>query len=1002
MSIEAELVKCLYSGFVDNQDISQEQYRPKLLVNDYEKGQKVLTSIIKELNNCDEFFFSIAFITQSGVTTLLNTLKELEDRNINGKIVASQYLNFTDPRALEKLLRFKNIDLRMHVNGNLHSKGYIFRRQESYSLIVGSSNLTQEALSSNKEWNIKVSSMAKGSLIQETMNEFEQTFLMAEAIDQRWIDEYNLIYQRSKLSRYSSNGSDPLNYGIRENECQNYHVDFESSSKREYSNGQNSSNSINIFQLHQIMPNKMQINALLGIEKVRQQGGIKALLISATGTGKTYLAAFDVRKVLPRRFLFLVHREQILDQAMGSFKNVLGHHIEIGKLCGNYKQTDVQYLFSTVQTMSKDNVLTGFQPDTFDYIVIDESHRAGADSYQKIIKYFEPGFLLGMTATPERTDAYNICADFDYNIAYEIRLQQAMQEDMLCPFHYFGVTEMTINGQIVQDNTEFKYLVSKERVRNIIEKIQFYGYYGERVKGLMFCSNNEEARALSLLFNEMNYHTLALSGSDSQEKRDEAVKKLEQDNVEGSLDYIFTVDIFNEGVDIPSVNQVIMLRPTKSAIIFVQQLGRGIRKAYNKDFVVVLDFIGNYQNNFMIPIALSGDRSFNKDTIRRYVSEGSRVIPGCSTINFDAISKNRIFASIDNSNFNSIKLINESYQNLKYRLGRIPKLIDFEEHDSLDVARIFENGSLGSYYKFLVKYEKDYSIRLDNTKVKYIEFISKKLAPGKRVHELIILKSILNGEKDLLGELQASLVKEYHLVLKDTTITNVVNVLTNEFPSGTGKTTYEECIFIESVGPTYVASKAFLTALKDKFFNDMVRELIEFGFYRNKTYYGQTYLSTSFQLYQKYSYEDVCRLLEWEHNEVAQNIGGYKYDAKSKTYPVFINYEKSEEIVASINYEDRFVSPSVLIALSKSNRRPDSKDVVTAYKANELGVSMELFVRKNKDDKISKEFYYLGRIRAVGEPHPIVMKGAGNKAVEITYQLDTAVREDVYEYLIEE
>lgn len=354
----------------------------------------------------------------------------------------------------------------------------------------------------------------------------------------------------------------------------------------------------------------------------------------------------------------------------------------------------------------------------------------------------------------------------------------------------------------------------------------------------------------------------------------------------------------------------------------------------------------------------------------RLSSEKIRVLqggPGCSTVNFDAMSKKRIYASIDTTNFNSIKLIKESYQNLKYRLGRIPYLIDFEEHDSLDVARIFENSSLGSYYNFLVKHDEDYTIKLNDVQSKYLEFISKKLALGKRVHELVILKCLLNGQTELMKELKTILEEDYHLVVKDKTITNVVNVLTNEFPSGTGKNTYKECIFIVEDGEDYRASDAFITALSDPEFREMVRELIEFGLYRNKTYYGKAYHASSLQLYQKYSYEDVCRLLEWEHNEVAQNIGGYKYDEKSQTYPVFINYEKSHNIVASINYEDRFVSPSVMIALSKSNRKPDSKDVVTAYNAEKLGVSMELFVRKNKDDKISKEFYYLGKIRAVGE-----------------------------------
>ncbi len=250
---------------------------------------------------------------------------------------------------------------------------------------------------------------------------------------------------------------------------------------------------------------------------------------------------------------------------------------------------------------------------------------------------------------------------FDYNVAYEIRLQQAMKEEMICPFHYFGISELKIDGKVIGDKTEFSKLTSKERVRNIIEKIEYYGFSGDRVKGLIFCSRKEEAVALSTKFNEYGYRTCALLGIDNQIERESAIKRLEQDEYEGALDYIFTVDIFNEGVDIPGVNQVVMLRPTQSAIIFVQQLGRGLRKKENKEYVVVIDFIGNYDKNFLIPIALSGDQTYNKDTIRRFVTEGNRVIPGCSTVNFDAITRERIYASIDQANFNDSKLIKESY-----------------------------------------------------------------------------------------------------------------------------------------------------------------------------------------------------------------------------------------------------------------------------------------------------------------------------------------------------
>ncbi len=266
------------------------------------------------------------------------------------------------------------------------------------------------------------------------------------------------------------------------------------------------------------------------------------------------------------------------------------------------------------------------------------------------MEYFEPEFWLGMTASPERTDGYDVFEAFEHNIACEIRLQQALEEDLLCPFHYFGITDLQIDGETVDDETglrDFDLLTSEDRVNYIVEQIKYYGYSGKRVKGLVFCSSRAEAKELSDKFNQRNFRTLALIGEDREEKREQAVERLVSDDEEDRLDYIFTVDIFNEGVDIPEINQVVMLRPTKSPIVFVQQLGRGLRKAENKEYVVILDFIGNYKNNFMIPIALSGDKTYNKDNIRRYVLEGERIIPGSSTVHFDEISRKRIFSAID-------------------------------------------------------------------------------------------------------------------------------------------------------------------------------------------------------------------------------------------------------------------------------------------------------------------------------------------------------------------
>ena len=445
---------------------------------------------------------------------------------------------------------------------------------------------------------------------------------------------------------------------------------------------------------------------------------------------------------------------------------------------------------------------------------------------------------------------------------------------------------------------------------------------------------------------------------------------------------------------------MLFLRPTDSSTVFIQQLGRGLRKAEDKEYVVVLDFIGNYRNNFMIPIALSGDRSYNKDNIRRYVTEGGRIIPGASTIHFDEISRKRIFQAIDNANFSDIKLIRENYTNLKNKLGHIPALADFDKYGEMDVLRIFDNNSLGSYYKFLVKYEKEYTIRLPEDEEKVIEFISKKLASGKRVYELELLKHLIDCPHNPISWLRELSSKKYHHFIDNNCAGNIINVMTNEFPTSAAKKTYAQCVFLEKEGNDYCASRSFMKMLDNPEFRSILEELLDFGIARYKENYSNHYQDTDLVLYQKYTYEDACRLLNWERNEVPLNIGGYKYDKKTKTFPIFINYDKQDDISDTTKYEDHFVSASRLIAISKSGRSMDSEDVQNFLKARERGIDVHLFVRKNKDDKISKEFYYLGRVIATGNKKEFTMPNTDKTAVEIEWALETPVREDIYEYIV--
>ena len=979
------------TAYINGSAASNSLYRPQFVSNNHKEGKKVLSSVEDELLKCDRFQISVAFITMSGITPLLQTLKELENKNIPGEILTTNYLNFSEPGALKKLNDLSNITLKMYdveaADEGFHTKGYIFRKDEIYRIIIGRSNITSAALTSNREWNTKLISTEQGEMAKEIVAEFKELWNSPYALSfDTFYENYKERYQIIKHQREAAKLDE-----------------------------------ITSIEKYTLQPNSMQVGFITNLKKILAAGEKRALLISATGTGKTYASAFAMRELGFRRVLFLVHRGQLARQTRKSYEKVFANTVSMGLVGAGYHEYEADYVFATVQTLNRDEHLLQYAKDAFDCIVLDEAHHVPADTYRKIMDHFTPKLWLGMTATPDKRDdnveGRNVYEIFNYQIAYEIRLQQAMEENLLCPFHYFGITDLSMIGD-EEAARDFNMLTSDERVRHIVNQADYYGYSGDKVKGLIFCSNIKETEELSAKFNQIinpatgkNFRTVALNGSASEQERQDAFERLAMNEDESSedrqpLDYIFSVEILNEGVDIVEVNQVIMLRPTQSPIVFIQQLGRGLRKASGKEYVVILDFIGNYNNNFMIPIALSGDRTYNKDNIRRYVMEGGRVIPGASTVHFDEISRKRIFASVDNANFSDIKLIKENYNNLKNKLGRIPALRDFDDYGEMDVIRIFDNNSLGSYYKFLVKYEKEYTIRLSEDEEKVIEFVSKKLASGKRIQELQLLKRILVYTRGiskigLFAGLENDL-KSYGKVMSKDQQENIIHVMTNEFPAGSGKKTYAQCVFIEKDDSDYKPAKSFAEMLANNDFYNILKELVDFGISRYKRDYSKTYGQTDLVLYQKYTYEDVCRLLNWEQNEVPLNIGGYKFDKKTKTFPVFINYDKAENISDTTRYEDHFVPGfrDRLIAISKSGRSMQSEDVQNFLKAKERGIQVELFVRKNKDDKISKEFYYLGHMTASGNAKEFTMANTEKTAVEIEWILDVPVREDIYEYIV--
>lgn len=960
----AELIKnkiqdSLYKGFIDQYKSTSGTFKPKLLSN--RNQDNVLNTILQEMNSCETFLFSVAFVTEGGLATLKTMLYELNKRGIKGRILTSTFLGFNKPKTFQELLKIPNLEVRLSPEKGFHSKGYIFEHKNYYSLIVGSSNLTDSALKSNFEWNLYLTSLESGEVIQHFTQQFEEAWTNATPLSEDWIISYRELY---KLNSENSPKTVPLDPQLL------------------YTTNK-------LKDALEVKPNKMQEQALKQIKELRNTGANKGLIISATGTGKTYLSAFDIRNANPKRVLFVVHREQILKKSKGDFQKILGGNEEdYGILSGNFKDLNARYLFATVQTLSRDSYLHSFDPNHFDYILVDEVHRAGAGSYLKILNYFTPKFLLGMTATPERTDNFNIFELFDYNIAYEIRLQAALEEEMLCPFHYYGVVDYEINGVTVDDTTSLQNLVSEERINHIIEKINYYGYSGEKLRGLMFCSKKQEAAELSRKLNERGLKTTFLTGDHSQQDREQAINDLEK----GIIEYILTVDIFNEGIDIPFVNQIIMLRQTQSSIIFIQQLGRGLRKHSEKEFVTIIDFIGNYKNNFLIPIALSGDKSLNKDNARRN-TVNTDYIKGVSTINFEEIAKKRIFDAINNTNLSTLKNLKDSYIEIKNRINKIPSLYDFIVHDTLDPEVITDYAN--TYYEFLLKIKEEIP-SLTDYEVKVLSMISKEFINGKRIHEIVLLELLLKYERVTKEQYITALQNENTYINEDT-FKSVERIFNLQFhvQNDKKKFGYEAIVIFEN--NMYRLNDVIEQAVRNKEYRKYIEEVLLCGRHKSKDYD----LSQPLTINKKYSRRDICRLLNWD-DDVSSTIYGYR--TKFNTTPLFVTYHKHDEVAASQAYGEEFLSPEIFKWSTRSRLTTESKEVQVILNHRSNGNQLYLFIKK--EDGEGFDFYYLGLTKVdLGNVVNTTMpdkNGNPLSVVKMNLILDHPVDYNIYHYLVEE
>ncbi len=912
-----------------------------------------LDKIKDDLRHCTSFDFSVSFIKKAGLVLLFKDMEAAVERGARGRIITSTYQNFTDIESLKSFFalqsKYGNFECHLdfesfHDNSYLtlgyHSKGYLFDFNGRKELIVGSSNLTRFALLKNIEWDVVVSG---ADTYSAAMEEFEDKWAQSYALD------------NDIISKYATR----LNFAI-----ERWDMDYDL----------NASN---------IKPNYMQRRALKELNRYRATGVGRALVVSAAGSGKTFLAAFDAMNFNPRRLLYIVHEGSILRKTIETFTEVFGSSVTIGEYSGEYKDIDADFVFSTNVSMAK--YLELFDKKAFDYIIVDECHHATAKTYKSIIGYFEPEFLLGLTATPERMDNQDVFELFDKNIPYELRLRDAIINDLVVPFKYYGIRDQLVNYGLTkgEERKMIAQIATTEHCEFISREIEVHRPHG-KLKALAFCRNISHARMMCEAMRE-SYHTAYLTGRNDIGERIRAYNDLQSDSSE--LEILFTVDILNEGVDIPSVNMVLFLRPTESSTIFIQQLGRGLRKYENKEYVTVLDFIGNsYRRSVQIAFALS---SLSKNFVLEKKLMASLVRDNFSAIglsdygveiNIDDLSKEEILEWIEKENFNALSYLKQDYFNFKKYIGAesYPKHMDYLNNDCApDLLRFMSikihNRKCVSYYNFLHGIIDETAELAEDTKylpvfteqqILFINYLSEML-PLVRKHEYLIYRAILSGEESVLS---------------------MESILKATIPDYS-RAEYEHAL-------KYIAENGFASVYGDRIslnipINEDLLEycddLLEYGLTRYTAEYGD---SDDFKLWQSYRMDQVqLKLLK---NPGHTQLGTYVY---GKDVIIFASLKKDLSDTDRLNYKDKFLQPNLFQWECEVN--------ISDKKLTGLNESDRVFVfiRKVSDvNGITMPFTYVGTGKLTNSrKQSSVDEGTGKPVT--TYLYDIPMDNELPDYL---
>ena len=906
-----------------------------------------LATIQSNLRTCKGFCFSVSFIKKAGLILLANDIKSALERGVKGKFITSTYQNFTDVESLNffwKLaMGFENFechlddecfyDEKSYSTNGFHTKGYLFEFDGRCELIVGSSNITRYALLKNIEWDLVVDCHKEDEAYQSACTEF----------DNLWNKTLELTQERINLY------AQKINFAI-----ERWDMDYDLAEQK-------------------IKPNYMQRKALKEINRNRAIGVGRALVVSATGSGKTYLAAFDALNFAPERLLYVVHEGSILRRSLETFQEVFGGLKTCGMYSGEAKELEADFIFSTNVSMCRSLEL--FDKKEFDYIIIDECHHAVADTYRKIIDYFEPEFLLGLTATENRMDNQNVVELFGNNIPYELRLRDAIINDLIVPFHYYGIRDELVDYGLT-DSAERRLIAQLSNEDNcefIYQQIEKHRPLGQKLKALAFCRNIQHARMMKENMEDY-YHTAFLSGKNKTGERIRAYNDLQNDSKD--LEILFAVDILNEGVDIPGVNMVLFLRPTESSTIFIQQLGRGLRKYQNKSYVTILDFIGNsYKRSVHIALALGSlSKGFilEKKLLKYMVRDDFRVL-GLEEygvqINIDDLSKEEILHHIDNENFNQIRYLKKDYQNFKSYLKTptFPKHMDYVNSDYAPNLLKFMSIKLkdgdsyrktNSYYGFLKGISEDVPLFTEE-QIKAINYMSS-LLPLVRRHEFLVVKYLLNGVTS------ESIIRQK--------VSDEIAGYTDEQMDHALRFMREGKVIQQSDGIINFCCDV------DPEFVEFVSDLLEYGLSQYSVRYKD---EDDFLLYQDYRQDQA--LLKILENPKHNQLGTYY---KNGNMYIFAGLKKDDSVQEHLNYKDKFLDSETFqwesIAHIKADEERKQKESKRAF----------VFVRKvEAENGITLPFTFVG----TGRLHNPRKDATTNGSILYDIHMDSPLPDDLME-----